>query len=302
MTLKNSQSRLNPWTLPHSPEQGFTLLELMVSAAVLLIVVGVAVNYIALTVQRSKAEQTKVDLTQEGREFADEFERDVHQIGFPGCADFDTGGATSCATSTNYNNANIAAGIISISSTNLIFEGDVNGDGVVESVQYRLLDSAGSYPPATTCPCTLQRSQVSKLNTGTAPASYTQLTSWSQELQNVVNSGVPTGGAVYGNGLNISGTLMNSSITNTAYYASVATFKDFPVISAYDASGTLVQLPLDNTTATGQTNLTQIKTIRLTINLLGSATAGYDLQTKTRPVVTLVGDARRNNMMPGEVQ
>jgi len=40
---------------------------------------------ISTTVQRSQAEQTKVDLTQEGREFVDEFERDLHQAGYPNC-------------------------------------------------------------------------------------------------------------------------------------------------------------------------------------------------------------------------
>lgn len=280
----------------------------MVSAAVLLIVVGAAINYIAITIQRSKTEQVKVDMTQEGREFVDEFERDVHQIGFPGCADFDSGGATHCSANTaNYGNANIAVGIVSISSTNLVFEGDVNGDGLVESVQYQLVDSAGNYPPSTTCPCTLQRSQITKVATVGLPAvlatySGVEVPKFSQELQNVVNSGAPTGGALYGNGLNIAGNVLGTSTTNTAYYAAVTTFKDFPVISAYDQTGAPIQLPLDNSTSTGQQNLANIKSIRLTINLLGSATTGNDLKTRVRPVVTLVGDARRNNMMPSEVQ
>lgn len=305
MKLTNPRSRLRTPGKPALQARGFSLLELMVSATVLLVVVGAAVNYIGIVTQRSKAEQTKVDLTQEGREFVDEFERDVHQIGFPGCADFDTGGATACATAVNYNNANIAAGIVAISYTNIIFEGDVNGDGAVESVEYRLLDSAGNYPPTGTCPCTLQRSQVPKVNSGLlAPAAataYPQLTSWSQELQNVVNSGSPAANAAYGGGLNIAGNVLfgGGAITNTAYYAAVTTFKDFPVFSAYDQTGALVQLPLDNSTVAGQKNLTQIKTIRLTINLLASVPSA-DAKTGARAVVTMVGDGRRNNMMPWE--
>jgi hypothetical protein len=38
-----------------------------------------------------------------------------------------------------------------------------------------------------------------------------------------------------------------------------------------------------------------VKSIRLTINLLANATTGVDLQTKTRPVTTLVGNARLVN-------
>jgi prepilin-type N-terminal cleavage/methylation domain-containing protein len=284
-----------------SQTKGFTLLELMVSMAVLLVVVGGAVNYIAIAVQRSKAEQTRVDLAQEGREFVDGFERDIHQSGYPGCDFFNNLGSTNCTTTANYNNAALAVGLVSISYTNLIFEGDVNGDGVVESVQYRLVDSAGNYPPTTTCPCTLQRSEVPKVAGLSAPA-YTQATSFSQELQNIVNSGQPAANATYGGGLNIAGNVLfgGGATTNTAHYAAVTTFKDFPLISAYDQSGNTVQLPLNNTTLAGQQALTSIKSIRLTINLLGSATSGYDLKNGVRPVVTLVGDGRRNNKMAWE--
>lgn len=284
-----------------STARGFSLLELMVSMAVLLVVIGGAVNYIGLVTQRSKAEQTKVDLTQEGREFVDEFERDIHQAGYPGCADFDSAGSSGCATTANYNNAALAIGIVSMSYTNVIFEGDVNGDGIVESVQYRLVDANGNYPPTTNCPCTIQRSQVPKAAGLSAPT-YTQATQWSQELQNVVNSGSPAAGSTYGNGLAIAGNVLfaGGGTSNTAYYAALTTFKDFPVFSAYDQSGNLITLPLDNTTLAGQQALTTLKSIRLTINLLGSATTGYDLKTGVRPVTTLVGDARRNNKMAWE--
>lgn len=297
--MKRLQS--NSTGKPRSNARGFSLLELCIAAAVLLVVVGAALSYVAVATQRSKVEQTKVDLSQEAREFADEFERDFHQAGYPGCANFNNFGVNGCATTTNYNNANFAAGLISISNTNVIFEGDVDGDGVVDSVQYRLVDSAGNYPPSTTCPCTLQRSQVNKVAGLTAPT-YAQATNFSQELQNVVNSGVPGGTNTYGNGLQIAGNTLfaGGTITNTAYYASITTFKDAPVFSAYDDNGAVVALPLDNTTVAGQQTLATIKSVRLTINLLGSATTGYDTKTGVRPVLTLVGDARRNNKMAWE--
>src|SRR5579859_7159560 len=103
MKLTKPRFRLRRWSAAVAPKRGFSLIELMVSMAILLVVVGVSVNYIGMVTKRSKSEQTKVDLTQEGREFVDEFERDVHQIGYPGCADFHTGGATACATAANYN-------------------------------------------------------------------------------------------------------------------------------------------------------------------------------------------------------
>jgi type II secretory pathway pseudopilin PulG len=289
--------------MKHTDNQarGFSLLELMVSCAVLFVVVGGAVNYIALVTQRSKSEQTKVDLTQEGREFVDEFERDIHQAGYPGCTMFNTIGFANCVA--NYGNTSVAAGLVYASNTRIIFEGDVDGDGVVESIQYEVVDSAGAWPPAGNCPCTIRRSQVPK--TAVWPvAPLGQPTSWSQEVQNVVNSGTPAGGAAYGNGLAISGNVLfgGGAITNDAYYAAVTTFKDYPVFSAYDQNGAIIPInpAIDNSTAAGQTILTGnsatgIKSIRITLNLLGSATAGYDLKSGVRPVVTLVGDGRRNN-------
>ena len=275
------------WPANH---QGFSLLELMVSMVVLFVVLGAAVKYITVATQRSKVEQTKVDLAQQGREFVDEFERDIHQAGYPGCRMLNTG--SNC--SAHFSDSTMAVGLALVSNTQIIVEGDVDGDGAVDTVQYQLLDSAGNFPPSGTCPCTIQRSQLPKVN-GTAPLA--QATNFSQELQNVANSGVPAAGQIYGNGLPLAGNTLfgNGSMTNTAYYAAVPTFKDFPVFSAYDQNGANVTLPADISTLTGQQTLATIKSIRLTINLLGSGTTGYDPKTGIRPSVTPVGNDRINN-------
>lgn len=305
MKQTNKQSLLTPSGLLRKQAPGFSLLELMVSVTILFIVVGGAVRYISTVTQRSKTEQTKVDLTQEGREFVDEFERDLHQAGYPGCGVFNNGG--NCSASLN--NATTAIGLVFVSNTKIIFEADVDGSGTVSSVQYRLVDSAGIWPPAGSCPCTIQRSQVPKVAGLSGPFAYNQVPNWSQEVQYIVNSGVPATGNMYGNGLPIAGNVLfgNGMVTNTAYYAAVATFKDFPVFSFYDqfgnwptdpTTGLQVNLPLDIYTPAGQTDLAQIKSVRLSLNLLGSAATGYDPKTGLRPVVTLVGDARRNNCQP----
>jgi hypothetical protein len=192
----------------------------------------------------------------------------------------------------------VAVGLVSVSNTQIIFEGDVDGDGVVDTVRYRLVDSAGTYPPAGTCPCTIQRSQMPKVN-GTLP--LLQAFTFSQELQNVVNSGVPAAGAPYGGGLLIAGNTA-WGVTNTAYYAAIASFKDYPIFQAYDQNGGIVPLPQDISTPAGTQILTCsvssvncVKSIRITINLLANATTGVDMKTRTRPVTTLVGDARLVN-------
>src|ERR1035437_7465451 len=81
----------------HRSQAGFSLLELVLVVAILTIVLAAVFNGINIASQRSVAEQTKVDLTQQGREFVDEFERDVHQAGYPNCRMVATAGvAANC--------------------------------------------------------------------------------------------------------------------------------------------------------------------------------------------------------------
>ena len=192
-------------------EQGFSLIELLVVCLVLVVVMGSVFKTINNIMQRSQAEQVKTDLTQQAREFVDEFERDVHQAGYPNCRMIKTPGAANNCPPDYSNpqvaqNASVAAGLVLVSNTEIVFEGDVDGDGGVDTVWYRLVDQNGNYPPTTTCPCTVQRSQMPKA-ANTLPLA--QPTLFAQELQNVVNSGVVAGTTPYGTGLQISGNLAN---------------------------------------------------------------------------------------------
>ena len=287
-------------------QAGFSLLELVLVCAILSAVLAAIFSGISTTIQRSQAEQTKVDLTQEGREFVDEFERDLHQAGYPNCRMSGTTLlAAACPADFSTNTlgeqySGTAVGLVYVSNTKVIFEGAVDGSGTVYSIQYRLVDKDNNDPPTTACPCTLQRSEFPK-NIANNVAPWAQGTNFSQELQNVVNSGVPGGTNPYGGGLPIFGNTKWGA-SNTAYYAAVATFKDYPVFQAYDQSGNIVALPRDlSVSADSQTlscavsSITCIKSLRLTINLLANSTTGADLQTNVRPVTTLVGTARLVN-------
>jgi prepilin-type N-terminal cleavage/methylation domain-containing protein len=295
MKNKISRQRSVRW------QGGFTLLELMIVCAVLAIVLGAVFQGISTITQRSQAEQVKVDLTQAGREFVDEFERDLHQAGYPNCRLVTSPGGLNCPADITQlavaQNPAVAVGLVYVDNTKIIFEGDMEGDGIVDSVEYKLVDANGANPPAS-CPCTLQRNEIAKA----AGNPWTQgPRNFYQELQNVVNSGIPGGTNAYGGGAPITGNT-NFGLSNTAYYAAVTTFKDYPVFQAYDQFGNIVPLPVDLSVA-GSTQLLTcsvdsiscIKSIRLTINLLGNATTGVDLQTKVRPVTTLVGSARLVN-------
>lgn len=319
MNIKGMNKKIHRQTSP-LPQAGFSLLELVFVCAILAIVLGSIFSGVNIIVQRSQAEQTKVDLVQEGRDFIDEFERDLHQAGYPNCRMVATAGSALPCPADYLNNINyplgindpgvalveknsaVAAGLVLVSNTEVVFEGAVDGTGTVYSVWYRLVDSARNYPPAGTCPCSIQRSQVAKDPTNsTLP--LLQTTTWNMELQNIVNSGVPGGSPplAYGGGLNIAGNTAWGQ-TNTAYYAAISSFKDYPVFQAYDQNGNIVSLPQDLTTSSGSAILNCgpsstfcIKSIRITVNLLANATTGVDLQTHVRPVTTLVGDARLVN-------
>jgi prepilin-type N-terminal cleavage/methylation domain-containing protein len=283
-------------------QAGFSLLELLIVVAILTIVMTAVFNGINQITQRSQAEQVKVDLTQEGREFVDEFERDLHQAGYPNCRMVATGSANCPADYTLTGtpvakNSAVAAGLVYVSSTRVVFEGDVDGDGVVDTVWYQLVDSAGNYPPTGTCPCTIQRGQKQKVNSY-YPLDTQQQPNFTQELQNVVNSGQPSGTSQYGGGLSISGSTAWGA-TNSAYYAAISSFKDYPVFQAYDQNGLIISMPQDLSAGStllncSATSTNCVKSIRLTINLLATTT-NADMKTKIRPVMTLVGDARLVN-------
>jgi prepilin-type N-terminal cleavage/methylation domain-containing protein len=153
--------------------QGFSLLELLVVMLLMSIIVGAVLSEIAVMQQRSRAEQTKVDIFQESRDFVDQFVRDAHQAGYPSVRMFDTASWPTAPLSPIYTEPKLAAGITFIGPNEIKFEGDVEGDGKVDVVDYNLLATGNN------CPC-LQRGAVDKAS-GSAI--------FSNEVQNVQSAG-----------------------------------------------------------------------------------------------------------------
>jgi prepilin-type N-terminal cleavage/methylation domain-containing protein len=159
----------------HKEQRGFTLIELMVVVLLLSIIVGAVFSQIERAQVRYRVEDQKIDLTQQEREFIDQFTRDLHQAGFPSTTMF----GTQYDTSSKYT----AAGVWSISTTDLHMEGDVDGTGV-QSIEYSYFDGAGwAGPGPNPCPC-LRRSAVPKAD-GVAPSAQAAGTAFTQ-VQNVV--------------------------------------------------------------------------------------------------------------------
>ena len=245
-------------------QKGFSLIELMTVVVILMLVTGVVFQQIDLVQKRARSEDVKMDLTQESREFVDQMVRDLHTSGYPNKRMYLVNLVT---TSDNRN----AVGLVQVTATSLWFEGDVDGDGQVDSIQYQLQAPGGR------CPCTIRRSQVVKVN-GTAPMA--QASNFNQEVNNVINSGgaFPIGGT----------SPPGLPVPDTLYGA----YKAAPVFQAYDSNGALLALPLD--IGANPTSMSTIKTIRITLNVLAGP-EGTDIQTRMRPAVSMTAAARVNN-------
>jgi len=77
------------------------------------------------------------------------------------------------------NDNRVAIGLVKIDANEIRFEGDMNGDGVVQSIIY-MVNGSGS------CTLCLQRSQVDKASS--ADPLTGQATNWGTEVNDVINN------------------------------------------------------------------------------------------------------------------
>jgi prepilin-type N-terminal cleavage/methylation domain-containing protein len=162
-------------------QRGFTLIEMLIVIAILATVTGGIFLQLNTAQQRINTEQTKVDNFDEARDFVDQFFRDINQIGYPNGHMMNF---LSSTLATAQADSHVAVGLVKIGGDSIWFEGDVNGTGVVQSVQYMINGSGGI-----TCLQCLQRSSVDKVS-GTPPLS--QGTSWGTEVNDVIRSPIFT--------------------------------------------------------------------------------------------------------------
>lgn len=154
-------------------QSGFSLMEMMVVVMILGVVAAGIFEQLDSAQQRAFSEQVKLDNFQEARDFVDQFFRDVNQIGYPNSRMADTTSVSwsPALASPLINDNRMAIGLVKIDANEIRFEGDMNGDGIVQSVIY-MVNGSGS------CALCLQRSQVDKASadplTGQAPNWGTQ--------------------------------------------------------------------------------------------------------------------------------
>ena len=168
-------------------------MELMIVLLIVLTIAGAIFQTINVTTQRTTAEQTKVDMFQEAREFMDQMTRDLRQAGYPNLRNMDPSVITAPSIGQD---TRIAVGLVQVDAGDLWFEGDVDGTGTVSVVRYHY-DTTG-----TNCPC-LKRSQIAKAQGD--PLANTNF-QYQVEVQGVQSSSIfsaYTGGAVVGLPVNL---------------------------------------------------------------------------------------------------
>jgi prepilin-type N-terminal cleavage/methylation domain-containing protein len=176
-------------------QKGFSLIEMMMVLLILGIVSAGLFSQIDTAQQRALSEQVKLDNFQEARDFVDQFFRDINQVGYPNSRMIDPTAAwspallTQTAAGTTYtwaspyvNDNRLAVGLVKIDANTIQFEGDMNGDGVVQSVMYQINGS-------TTCSLCLQRSQADKVGADTLTG---QTQNWGTEVNDVISTPIFT--------------------------------------------------------------------------------------------------------------
>ena len=165
-------------TFSRNNARGATLVELMVSLAVLALVTAGIFGQLTAATQRITTEQVKVDNFDEARDFVDQFFRDINQIGYPN-------GHMVTNLVNGVTDSRVAVGLVSIGATNIAFEGDINGSGIVQEVQYKINGSG-------TCALCLQRSAVPKVNAIPLLTQMTNNASWGTEVNDLTTTTIFT--------------------------------------------------------------------------------------------------------------
>ena len=140
------------------PNYGFSLLEMLIVLAVFTFIVGGIFSNLSQSQVRYQFEQEVAELQQSARNAVDLMEREIKLAGFPKASYYN-----SAQNWTIANSNKVAAGFITINASNLVFEADVEEDGIVERVDYNLASG------------TLSRSAQDKPAGGGAPAAVYQV-------------------------------------------------------------------------------------------------------------------------------
>ena len=162
-------------------EQGFTLIEVMVSTVVLMVVIGAVLQLLSQSQQRYVTTSSVQDATSMLRDGMDQMVREIRLAGYPPENSYPCpppAGATYGACLTYLTSGYIAGGILVAGPYAIQFEADTDNDNTAEVFDYELQvptggatgGCAGLTETAELLSPTLMRSVVVKAADGTVPA------------------------------------------------------------------------------------------------------------------------------------
>jgi prepilin-type N-terminal cleavage/methylation domain-containing protein len=131
---------------------GFTLVEVLISLAILVTVTGAVFEQINSMQKKSASAAVNLDLNQQARDFMSQTVRDLHMAGYPTASMYSVDPLARPSM--------VANRLVRVSSTEILLEGDVNNDGAVESVD---ISYVANDPNDPNCPC-IRRSAQSKID------------------------------------------------------------------------------------------------------------------------------------------
>jgi hypothetical protein len=139
-------------------------MEAIVGLFILVVIMAAVFAQIDQVTEASSSEANKMDMTQQAREFIDQTVRDLHMAGYPR-PDMYT-------PPLPLTSPLVAAGLVRVSPTDMLLEGDVETSGTVSSVEIQYVPADPNDPQ---CPC-IRRSEVAK-GSANPPQQYTQVES-----------------------------------------------------------------------------------------------------------------------------
>jgi type II secretory pathway pseudopilin PulG len=244
-------------------DEGFSIYELLVAILVLSAVMGVAMKGMMDMQQRSTAEASKTDAVQETRDFIDQVVRDMHDTGYPPPRVLSWGagvtpqcvivsGGVNTINAVVRNNTSVACGIISFSTTLVVYEGDLGDSATVPNVTDVLLNVQPTN--GVSCPCVLRRGTLPKAtwvlnNCDSNPSSSSCTPQYFTEVNGLLNSGNGAGGSTYGVSLGGPGSYTQYSTAD--------------VFDAYDTNGTLIT----SCTLTTAISCSAIRSLQISANV-----------------------------------
>ncbi|HET8891592.1 MAG TPA: prepilin-type N-terminal cleavage/methylation domain-containing protein [Candidatus Angelobacter sp.] len=149
--MKGISNRAHGMAAANGPKRGYTLLELLIVLVILVTVTGAVFQQINAMLKKAGSEAAKLDMNQQAREFLDQTVRDLHMAGYPGASMY---------SNPSLHPSQVAAGLVRVSPTEILLEGDVNNDGNVYSVD---ITYVANDPNDATCPC-IRRSAQAKVD------------------------------------------------------------------------------------------------------------------------------------------